>query len=85
MKKRFVGPANPGVDPDSGEWSDDLGHEVNVLGRYLGRVRPGDELGVPADLATGSKDAPAPTWSSELWEDVADKPATKTATKKGDD
>lgn len=86
MKKRFIGPANPGVAPDTGKWSDDLGHEVNVLGRYLGRVRSGDVLDVPGDLAAGSKDEPAPVWSSALWEDVADKPAVKAAAgKKGED
>lgn len=81
MRKRFTGPANPGVDPDTGEWSDDLGHEVNVAGRYLGRVKAGDVLEVPDDLTARGKGAPAPAWSAELWEDVKDSPKSK----KGED
>jgi hypothetical protein len=84
MRKRFIGPANPGADPETGQWVDDLGHEVNVAGRYLGRVKAGDVLDIPDDLATGTKENPPPVWSAALWEDVADKAAAKTV-KKGDD
>lgn len=66
MRKRFIGPANPG---ESGE---DLGHEVNVAGRYIGTVRPGEVLEVPDELLVGTGEDPAPVWSPELWEDVED-------------
>lgn len=81
MRKRFVGPANPGVDPDTGKWVDDLGHEVNVAGQYVGRVKSGEVLDIPDGLAGGGKGTPAPAWSAELWEDVKDSPKTK----KGED
>lgn len=81
MRKRFVGPANPGTDPDTGQWVDDLGHEVNVAGQYAGRVKSGDVLDIPDHLTAAPKDGPAPVWSAELWEDVKDSPKTK----KGDD
>ena len=75
MRKRFIGPANPGRD-EAGE-KVDLGHEINVRGRYLGNVKAGDVLDVPDDLCAGTKDDPAPVWPAELWEDVKDAPAKK--------
>lgn len=68
MKIKFIGPANPGPDGD-------LGHEVNVRGRYLGTVRPGDVLDVPDELCRGTDDDPAPVWAPSLWEAVKDAPA----------
>lgn len=82
MRKRFVGPANPGADPATGQWVDDLGHEVNVAGQYVGHVKSGDVLDVPDDLAAGTQESPAPVWPVELWEDVKDSPKIK---KKGED
>ena len=76
MRKRFIGPANPGRD-EAGERVPDLGHEINVRGRYLGNVKAGDVLDVPDDLCAGTKDDPAPVWSAELWEDVKDAPKSK--------
>lgn len=75
MKKRFIGPANPGTD------GEDHGHEVNVRGRYVGNVKPGEVLEIPDELCAGTDDDPAPVWPAGLWEDVKDVPAKK----KGDD
>ena len=72
MKKRFIGPANPGRD-EAGERVD-LGHEVNVRGQYIGNVRSGEVLDIPDALCAGTDDDPAPVWPAELWEDVADAP-----------
>lgn len=80
MRKRFIGPANPGRN-DAGERVPDVGHEVNVKGRYLGNVKAGDVLDVPDELCRGTKDDPAPVWPAALWEDVKDSPKTK----KGED
>lgn len=80
MKKRFVGPANPGLD-EQGKPCADVGHEVNVAGRYVGNVKSGDVIDVPDELVAGTEDAPAPVWSGELWEDVKDSPKAK----KGED
>jgi hypothetical protein len=81
MKKRFVGPANPGRN-DAGERVPDLGHEINVRGRYLGNVKAGEVIEIPDELCAGSKDDPAPVWPSGLWEDVKD---AAPKTKKGED
>lgn len=84
MKKKWIGPPNPGPDGD-------LGHEIAVRGSYVGNVRPGDVLDVPDELCTDVMTAdgkavlvPAPAWSAELWEDVQETaPAAlaKTTTK----
>lgn len=75
MKKRFIGPPNPGVD-DAGKPVDDVGHEVLVAGRKFGTVRSGEVLDIP-DEAWGelvaeheAADCPLPEWSADLWEDV---------------
>lgn len=74
MKKKWIGPPNPGPD------GEDLGHEVNVAGRYVGNVKPGDVLEVPDELCAGTDDNPAPVWAGSLWEDVK-----SPAKKKGED
>ncbi|MFI0484887.1 hypothetical protein [Actinomadura sp. 9N215] len=81
MRKRFIGPANPGRD-EAGKPVPDLGHEINVRGRYLGNVKAGEVLDVPDELCAGTKDDPAPVWPQQLWEDVTGAPAK---TKKGED
>jgi hypothetical protein len=68
VKKKFIGPANPGPD------GQDMGHDLVVAGRSLGTVRSGDVIEVPADLAASD---PPPQWPDGLWEDVADKTARK--------
>lgn len=73
MRKRFIGPANPGRD-EAGE-KVDLGHEVNVRGRYVGTVKAGEVIDIPDELCAGTPDDPAPVWPEGLWEDVKDAPA----------
>jgi len=75
MKKRFIGPANPGPD------GEDLGHEINVRGRYVGKARAGEVIDVPDELCQDVRDPKtkavvdaAPVWPAELWEDAADEP-----------
>lgn len=89
MKKKWIGSVNPGHHPETGEWHDDLGHDVTVRGQYVGNVKPGDVIDIPDELCepvmkTGpdgkpAVDDPAPSWPSSLWEDV---PAKPTANKK---
>jgi hypothetical protein len=76
VKKRFIGPANPGPGRV------DLGHEVNVRGRYIGNVKPGEVIEVPDELCAATADDPAPVWPAELWEDVSDAPTAKPAARK---
>lgn len=78
MKKKFIGPPNP-VGPDG----EDAGHDVRVGGRSFGIIRSGEVLEIPAEewgaLVADHEAAgcPLPTWSADLWEDVADVPAKK--------
>lgn len=80
MKKRFIGPPNPG-GPDG----EDQGHEVRVGGRSFGIVKSGEVLEIPDEewkqLVDDHKaeKCPLPVWSDELWEDVA----AATSGKKG--
>lgn len=87
MKKKWIGPPNPGLD------GTDLGHEIAVRGEYVGNVKPGDVLDVPDELCADVFAADgktllvaAPAWSSELWEDVQETQEAPTllAKKKGD-
>lgn len=79
MRKRWIGPPNPGPD------GEDLGHEVSVAGRDFGTVKHGDVIDIPDDLVAPRKNpkTKAVTWPgvefpADLW---ADAPAE---TKKGD-
>lgn len=70
MRKRFIGPENPGPD------GADLGHEVIVSGHKLGNVKHGEVLEVPDtewDALVAEHEAancPLPVWAEDLWEDV---------------
>ncbi|SEG44901.1 hypothetical protein SAMN04489712_105277 [Thermomonospora echinospora] len=61
MRKKFVGPVNPGPD------GKDMGHDVVIGGRSLGNVKRNDVIEVPADIAQMD---PAPVWPEGLWEDA---------------
>lgn len=72
MKKRFIGPPNPGPD------GTDLGHDVRVRDVAVGNVKSGEVIEIPDELCQpvydrddpSKVDVPAPVWSQELWEDV---------------
>lgn len=70
MRKKFVGPPNPG--PDGAE----LGHDVMVNGTEF-KVKPGDVIDVPDEAVAERRDpkTKAVTWPgvefpAELWEDA---------------
>lgn len=75
MKKKFVGPPNPG--PDGAE----QGHEVVVAGRSFGLVKPGEVVELPDELVAPRLDPktkavkwPGVEFPAALWEDVAERP-----------
>lgn len=75
MKRKFIGPPNPGPD------GEDQGHDVRVAGRSFGAVKSGEVLEIPdeawEELVAEHKAAkcPLPVWSEELWEDVKASPS----------
>lgn len=67
MRKRWVGPANPG--PDGAE----QGHDVLVNGRLIATgVKPGDIVDIPDELVAPTKGWPGVEFPAELWEDAPD-------------
>lgn len=64
MRKKFIGPPNPGPD------GTDAGYDVAVAGTRIGTVASGGVLDIPDDLA---QEAAASAWPDALWQDARDK------------
>lgn len=71
MRKRWIGPPNPGAD------GEEQGHEVTIAGRDFGLVKPGDVIDVPDELVAATEDWPGVVFPGELWEDAGQRKQIK--------
>jgi hypothetical protein len=80
MRKKWIGPPNPGAD------GQEQGHDVLVNGRLIARgVKPGEVVDIPDDLVTPTKDWPGVQFPEPLWEDAPAEAAAKALKKKDGD
>lgn len=75
MRKKFIGPPNPG--PGGVE----QGHDLSVAGQQY-HVKPGEVIDFPDELVKATDDWPGVAFPESLWEDA---PAEKSRAKKSND